>query len=1398
MTADASEDALNQPSAGVDPGIPRGPLLAEGLEFLVQRLADRPRKAAAPSPADAHPGAGSPLPPEPVDFDLIIVGSGYGAAVSARMFAGCRPAGADATQGPLSICILERGLEYLRGSFPTRAAELAGHVRFSSSVQAAPQGVRTGLFDVRVGGDVMALVANGVGGGSLINAGVMLRAGPDVMKQAPWPAKLRRDRAIDRDYDVVQQWLGAGTRDEPNTVVDEYAKTRALECLSGGRKSAVPITVATRSGTRSVAGVPLEACIGCGDCATGCNHGAKISLDVGLLAQACATPGVELYSGATVLRLEKLPNDRGWAVDVQHTHETLRRRQGTPFRVTAKRVILAAGSLGSTEILLRSQAHGLSVSSMVGRRFSTNGDLIASVHGLNKKVDAIADEDVDPSARKVGPTITAMIDLREPASHEAGAAAREKFPPGPFLIQDLAVPGPMRRIFEELYTTAATLHGLQSPEGAAEPERAGDPCAVDPAVNAHSLPVAMIGHDAADGLLRLLRSPGTLRRTDPPSNDEGDGALRIEWPSHKRDPRWPAQHAQLDELLRKSGLGGWVLPNPAWQLLPARMQSSLGVPLGAGLTVHPLGGCPMGDTLRDGAVNHIGQVFDATDPNKFPKQLHQTLVVLDGAIVPTSLGVNPALTIAALAHRAALRLREEWGLGEAVPATDAQPARPAFRQLAPVQPARPTQIELSEQMRGKARFADGVERWVELTLYSKPTDLRDLMSANGERKLNFDPARSRFRIYREIADQTAGAAAKEIVDIEGPLKEGSLTLFEQSPVGEIRGRWRTLAAFCAWLVNRGVRDIVQRGRERGLAGFGLWRMAKDSWHLARHASAARTLTYRFTIEPEKGVANQTPMQKWFAQAVGNSAEVRGVKKLAYGLASNPFAQLISMTLLKFPGVKPRTRPVLSLHFPFLAAQAVPLIRIVRQQDQPTALIDLASFAAYVSRILVDTQLWCFRKPDAASAREPQRLPGVVPGAPLPQVTELEVARRTDSAGRTTPVHIRLTRYCRPDARTDLPPVLMIHGYSASGTTFAHSALDRGLMPYLCDEPFRRDVWILDMRSSCGMPTASDNWSFEDMGCEDIPVAVEHVCQATGSGQVDVVAHCMGVAMLFMGLLGKEGAGQPSLGGHEVLRRKLWDRNGAAPNPPAQENSQPGNGGRIRRLVMSQVGPAVQLTPANIARSYLMRYAKQFVQGAHYEFRPGREAGLATELLDRLLAAMPYPPGEFELENPFWPPGKRLSWVGSRHRIDALFGRVFNLGNVSAEVLEHIDDFFGPFNVDTVSQVMHFARHQRITDRHGFSRFATPEHMSERLTFPMLSLHSADNGLADVGTKDALARILAPSLGDGGTLRSEVFRANHGHQDALIGKTEVTAPVFKAISDFLMTSNERADHANTRG
>jgi len=354
----------------------------------------------------------------------------------------------------------------------------------------------------------------------------------------------------------------------------------------------------------------------------------------------------------------------------------------------------------------------------------------------------------------------------------------------------------------------------------------------------------------------------------------------------------------------------------------------------------------------------------------------------------------------------------------------------------------------------------------------------------------------------------------------------------------------------------------------------------------------------------------------------------------------------------------------------------------------------------------------------------------------------------------------------------LPPVLMIHGYSASGTTFAHRTLDPGLMKYLAvHETHERDVWILDMRSSCGMPTAAHDWAFEDMGCEDIPLAVNHVCAVTGFEQIDIVAHCMGVAMLFMGLLGKTEAHEPGrrlprLGKHEVLREKL--------------------GARIRRLVLSQVGPALRLTPGNITRAYLMRYIKQFFADGQYEFRPDAKPGLAGQLLDRILAAMPYPKGEFERENPPLSLGKHVTWVGTRHRIDALFGRVFNLANMSDETLEAIDDFFGPFSVETVSQVVNFVRYSLITDRNGFNRFVDVKRMRERLNFPMLSLHSKENGLVDVCTGELLSKVFARgNLGRNGSFVAVTLEGSKlGHQDSLIGNRDATAQAFAEIAAFL--------------
>jgi pimeloyl-ACP methyl ester carboxylesterase len=127
--------------------------------------------------------------------------------------------------------------------------------------------------------------------------------------------------------------------------------------------------------------------------------------------------------------------------------------------------------------------------------------------------------------------------------------------------------------------------------------------------------------------------------------------------------------------------------------------------------------------------------------------------------------------------------------------------------------------------------------------------------------------------------------------------------------------------------------------------------------------------------------------------------------------------------------------------------------------------------------------------------------------------------------------------------------------------------------------------------------------------------------------------------------------------------------------------------------------------------------------------------------------MPYPENEFDVENPWW---RRASArrVGSRHRMDALYGRDFNVENVSERTLAAIDDLFGPLSTDTVSQAIHFARLGVITNRTGRNVFVTRRNLIERWTRerPTLSIHGVDNGLYDIATLARMRKLFKDDLG----------------------------------------------------
>ncbi len=126
---------------------------------------------------------------EEIHFGVVVIGSGYGAAIAAaRLSQNLRP--------EHRICILERGKEWVPGTFPDSSRQVFGN---ATTVLGGPtRGQRNqplGLYNLSMNEEVNILTGNGLGGGSLINASIALRPHPDVFAQERWPTALRNVRS---------------------------------------------------------------------------------------------------------------------------------------------------------------------------------------------------------------------------------------------------------------------------------------------------------------------------------------------------------------------------------------------------------------------------------------------------------------------------------------------------------------------------------------------------------------------------------------------------------------------------------------------------------------------------------------------------------------------------------------------------------------------------------------------------------------------------------------------------------------------------------------------------------------------------------------------------------------------------------------------------------------------------------------------------------------------------------------------------------------------------------------------------------------------------------------------------------------------------------------------------
>ncbi|MBP6852987.1 MAG: alpha/beta fold hydrolase, partial [Rhodoferax sp.] len=414
-------------------------------------------------------------------------------------------------------------------------------------------------------------------------------------------------------------------------------------------------------------------------------------------------------------------------------------------------------------------------------------------------------------------------------------------------------------------------------------------------------------------------------------------------------------------------------------------------------------------------------------------------------------------------------------------------------------------------------------------------------------------------------------------------------------------------------------------------------------------------------------------------------------------------------------------------------------------------------------------LWVFRAPDTQPEPvKPELLPAAIEGLDAPYIEEIEV----DAPRNGIAVRVRLTHYRRAidHPKGPAPPLVLIHGYSASGSTYTHRSVPMPMAKFFALQG--RDVWVLDLRTSAGMPSAVLPWHFEDAALADIPVAIARIRAITGAAQVDVFAHCIGAVMLSMALL------TDSSNLERVRKVEPHDKDQPALREHTAELAA--LRGSVRKVVLSQKGPRLIYSDGNVLRAYLMRVLRKLVLPADYQFRPARLPGLADQVMDRVLSSLPYPDAEYDIENPlpffFW---KKTGWAALRHRMDALYAQDFEARHMDTDTLESLDHLFGPLNLDTVSQGGHFARHNTITNGAGRNEFVTTGRM--KALWPKagtLSIHGSANGLADPRTLTEMEKLMTGA----GLPYDQMLFKGLGHQDCLVGKP--AQGVFERIEDWL--------------
>ncbi len=1326
---------------------------------------------------------------------IVIVGSGYGAAVAAERYAGAGH----------PVIVLERGREYSATEFPASPAQLGAYLRMESSAagRVTATGYEDALFDLRLGEGASALVGNGLGGGSLINASVALAPDPRVFASGAWPASVTAD-SLQEDFQRARDSLGVQgadrQRQSPQAGPQYGSKRRQMEQLArvaaertrgriDVRLEDVPLTV-------HFAGEPVKTpaevspCNGCGNCCSGCVHNAKLSLDKTYLARAHAL-GARLYTQVSVIAVEETPDQR-WRVRWVRTSDRSRWERAAGATDTgrwtdpevfehvieAAVVVLGAGTFGSSEILLRSQARGLPVASRwLGRGMSANGDDLSAVTDLPEPVGGFG----WPAEQPPGPTIGSVIRFDDPQDVRCST-----------VTEDGTIPGVIRRLAEEALTTLSILPTLTRLR---QPPADGDPLTLQSARMNRSLALLGMGHDRASGEAFL-----------------GDRQARCGW-------RWG--DASVDEAppLHRAragmskALGATFLPNPASGVLPDEL---VGVMSGAKpatgwITVHPLGGCRMAESAGSGVVNDRGQVF------REDGGVWDTLFVLDGSIIPGSLGVNPFLTITALAERA-MRLtlgvsrlpdRPAPVLPEPRRSPAPLPGWPPVPQPLNAPPAQPrVGAILPEVLRSRSALPPQVrQRLMDAGMVSDVGQSHIDIALHVEMRVDdwatlwTDP---RHRVPVIVTDHEAYNATRLVMAApEGEvrtwdLERGQVDLFAPVQEGLFPRADRYLRTALTYVASRWAPDARRGGAGlRALPG-----RIRDAAILVLKASAARE--YRYSLVFRRGEARLhldgrkliAPALSW--REIGEWALQWLRHPLRWPLPQrrSVWQQLteLDIVLSSDAGGPALLDTRLVMDLPDMIRRVIP--QWSAGPDAITAMTAFLSYPALVIRYLLQSRLLDFRLPDTAAglpAEDPAEAPdnglfelrrdhfpslrlasgeGIEPSEPVCLRVPLRpsLGRKDGEQIRTGLVRYQPTRLQHRDVGTAVRryrSILLINGFAQNTLPFVAEELEhRNLAAMLCAEGW--DVWLLEYRVSPLLRASAQFSTMDDIAAAEIPAAVNHVLAvraresrkpARRRGEVALLTHCVGSASAAMSLFGG----------------RLTYRDGTA---------------KVSSILFSQfqpfvIGSATAQMRVQVAGMMAAALGRDFVQ-----FTAGiRQADGFHALLDRLFASFHQEPSErcpghddLFHDHPDTATCRRMTGLLSRlFRHDQLVPSLPGRPGTHAK----LDRYFGRTNLGVFMQGAKCVQYERLVDADGQNVYLTEENIRRFLTMPFMLMHGEDNVLFDVESLESSQRQLRQALGparEAAGLDQALRIADHAHFDCTIGRHAPEA-VFRPVLGF---------------